>query len=489
MHPDEPIRPCSARRAPEASPEASVSSAWSSGETAPGDAVARSNASVNRPPRTAISMRSAASARVRSGSSGMSTIAALPVSWTLPLTRRAARAIAERVEERLELAGTAAARGELAIGEQDVGGALAVTGGEPVPHDLAHARDLIHRAERTVIAGLPREARAAVRDAAVLATSSAAPADSRARASGSSCASTSTRTTSWSTTRPSPTASTSWRASRLVSAASVSTPGDSALTAAGATGWRRIASASIAARAGASSAEISHAFAPNRARAYSRRSASGTPRVRANAASQPSASPNVSSRWFQRMRRAVDVEALELDLGDRSRRPRRRADRGRRRRCGRARSARAAAARAGWSPRRCAGAGCRRSRARAPAARASARASRARSAARVRRASGARWRDRPGWHSMIVHGTPSVGASSVSSRVFPEPSAPCSETSGTTARFCLRSASSSWRPTNGTGPMGVMGFVIFEVRRRIGMADDMSARCAPRSHGPRFERK
>ncbi len=69
---------------------------------------------------------------------------------------------------------------------------------------------------------------------------------------------------------------------------------------------------------------------------------------------------------------------------------------------------------------------------------------------------------------MTVHGAPSVGASSLTSRVLPEPSEPCSDTSGTTARCCLSSASSLRRPTNGTGPMGVMGCVIFEVRRRIG---------------------
>src|SRR5207302_1757713 len=74
--------------------------------------------------------------------------------------RGAPRPIAERVEQRLELAGAAAARRELAIREQYVGRAVALAGGEPVPHDLAHARDLIHRAERAVIAGLPRETRA-----------------------------------------------------------------------------------------------------------------------------------------------------------------------------------------------------------------------------------------------------------------------------------------------------------------------------------------
>src|SRR5262249_31777545 len=58
--------------------------------------------------------------------------------------------------------------------------------------------------------------------------------------------------------------------------------------------------------------------------------------------------------------------------------------------------------------------------------------------------------------------------SSATRRVFPDPSAPCSDTSDTTARCCLSSASSFCRPTNGTGPIGVIGFVIFEVRRRIG---------------------
>ena len=43
--------------------------------------------------------------------------------------------------------------------DSGIGGAVAVAGGEPVPHDLAHARDLIHRAERAVISGLPREPR------------------------------------------------------------------------------------------------------------------------------------------------------------------------------------------------------------------------------------------------------------------------------------------------------------------------------------------
>jgi hypothetical protein len=73
--------------------------------------------------------------------------------------RTAARRVAERVEQRLELAGATAARRELAIGEQGVGGSVAVARREPVPHDLAHARDLIHRAERAVVSGLPREAR------------------------------------------------------------------------------------------------------------------------------------------------------------------------------------------------------------------------------------------------------------------------------------------------------------------------------------------
>ncbi len=96
-------------------------------------------------------MRSAASALTRSGSSGSAHVSARAAS---------ARAIAERVEQRLELSGTAAARGELAIGEQHVGGAIALAGGDPVPHDFAHARDLIHGAERAVVAGLPGEARA-----------------------------------------------------------------------------------------------------------------------------------------------------------------------------------------------------------------------------------------------------------------------------------------------------------------------------------------
>ena len=70
------------------------------------------------------------------------------------------RPIAECVEQRLELAGTTAPRRELAILEQNIGRARAIACGEPVPHDFADARDLIHRAERAVVAGLPREPRA-----------------------------------------------------------------------------------------------------------------------------------------------------------------------------------------------------------------------------------------------------------------------------------------------------------------------------------------
>ncbi len=78
----------------------------------------------------------------------------------LAVRARATAAIAERVEQRFELACTTRAGGELAELQQHVGGLLALAGGEPVPHDLAHARDLIHRAERAVVAGLPGEARA-----------------------------------------------------------------------------------------------------------------------------------------------------------------------------------------------------------------------------------------------------------------------------------------------------------------------------------------
>ena len=159
----------------------------------------------------------------------------------------------------------------------------------------------------------------------MLATSSAAARDSRIRVAGSIWASTSTRTTSCTTIRPSPTPSASWRAISPVSAASMSTPGASAEIPAGATGARRIASASSAPRAAASRLDSSHASAPNRARASSRRSASGTPRVRANAASKPGTSPQVSSRLGPQGTARLEVEPGELDLRDRG------ADRGRER--------------------------------------------------------------------------------------------------------------------------------------------------------------
>ena len=68
--------------------------------------------------------------------------------------------IAERVEQSFELAGAAAACRELAVFEQDIRGTTELGRRDPVPHDLADAGDLIHRAERTVVAGLPREPRA-----------------------------------------------------------------------------------------------------------------------------------------------------------------------------------------------------------------------------------------------------------------------------------------------------------------------------------------
>jgi hypothetical protein len=97
----------------------------------------------------------------------------------------------------------------------------------------------------------------------------------------------------------------------------------------------------------------------------------------------------------------------------------------------------------------------------------------------------------PRWHSMTVHGAPSIGASSATSLVLPEPSAPCNETSDTNDRCCLSSASSFCLPTNGTGPIGVIGLVIFELRRRvcIGMAADVSARRKPASGRDRWRRK
>ena len=110
--------------------------------------------------------------------------------------------------------------------------------------------------------------------------------------------------------------------------------------------------------------------------------------------------------------------------------------------------------------------------------RASARASRARSAARAPHATAARRRGRPDSTRSSCTARRASARARSTSRVLPEPSGPCSDTSETTARCCLSSASSSCRPTNGTGPRGVMGFVIFEVRRRMDGGRHVSKGCA-----------
>ena len=73
--------------------------------------------------------------------------------------RATTRLGAERVEEGFGFARATRTSGERAMGQEHIGRAIPLTGREPMPHHFTDARDLIHRAERTVIARLPSETR------------------------------------------------------------------------------------------------------------------------------------------------------------------------------------------------------------------------------------------------------------------------------------------------------------------------------------------